>query len=127
MNATNPHPVDSTTRTCCGGIGRHTLGCIPPPAGAVVVSDWYDDNEPMNAPPPTVAKSGVNRYFRGSSWVIERDNRETDMCLTVDGIQRHDGSADRYVVLDDDAMTPGQARQLAAALLMAADEIDPVR
>ncbi len=24
---TNHYPVDSTTRTCCGGIGRHTRDC----------------------------------------------------------------------------------------------------
>ena len=23
------HPVDSTTRTCCGGIGAHTRDCGP--------------------------------------------------------------------------------------------------
>lgn len=27
---TNPYPVDSTTRTCCGGIGRHTRDCTAP-------------------------------------------------------------------------------------------------
>lgn len=25
--ATNPHPVDSTTRACCKGIGAHTPQC----------------------------------------------------------------------------------------------------
>lgn len=27
MTTTAPHPVDSTTRSCCGGIGRHTTDC----------------------------------------------------------------------------------------------------
>lgn len=30
-NTTNPYPVDSTTRTCCGGIGSHTAECTLPP------------------------------------------------------------------------------------------------
>lgn len=25
----NPYPVDSMTRTCCGGIGTHTRDCQP--------------------------------------------------------------------------------------------------
>jgi hypothetical protein len=26
---------------------------VPLPAGAVLVSDWYDEDEPMSAPPAT--------------------------------------------------------------------------
>jgi hypothetical protein len=37
MTTTNAYPVDSATRTCCGGIGRHTRDCqslaVAPPAG----------------------------------------------------------------------------------------------
>lgn len=31
MTTTNPYPVDSTTRSCCGGIGRHTRTCTAAP------------------------------------------------------------------------------------------------
>lgn len=86
---------------------------MPLPPGAMYVDDWYDIDSPEPA-----------RYFRGSSWLIKRDNRNTDMCLLVDGSQYVDGRVNRFVVLDDDAMTVAQARQLAAALVAAADEID---
>jgi hypothetical protein len=86
---------------------------LPLPAGSITVYHWYDTDTPE-----------PGRYFRGGSWVIERDNRDTDMCLQVDGVQRHDGTVERLVVLDDDDLTVDQARQLAAALIAACDEVD---
>jgi hypothetical protein len=56
------------------------LANVPAPAGAVSISDWYDTDTP-----------NPGRYFRGSSWVIERNNRNTDMCLQVDGTLWGDG------------------------------------
>ncbi|CAN5397010.1 hypothetical protein BH09ACT8_BH09ACT8_45880 [soil metagenome] len=34
---TTPYPVDSTTRICCGGIGRHTRECTT----SVVGPQWH--------------------------------------------------------------------------------------
>src|SRR5262245_29578328 len=86
---------------------------IPIPAGAVHVYGRYDTDTPTPA-----------RYFRGSSWLIERDNRATHIRLQVDGTQHQDGTVTRSVVLDDDDLTPQQARQLARALIAAADEVE---
>jgi hypothetical protein len=80
------------------------------PGGSVVVLGWESGTD--------------SRYFRGTSWVIERNNRETDMCVDVVGTQYGDGRVERFVGLDDDDMSVEQARALAAALLEAADEID---
>jgi hypothetical protein len=91
------------------------LANVPHPAGATAVFEWYDTQ-----PGPYSAQ----RYFRGGSWVVERDNRDTDMCVQVDGVQNADGRVERFVVLDDDNLNPVQARQLGAALLAAADEVD---
>ena len=51
------------------------LANMPHPAGATCVCDWHDTDT-----------SHPGRYFRGGSWLIERDNRSTDMCLQVDGM-----------------------------------------
>ncbi|WP_219070889.1 hypothetical protein [Candidatus Mycobacterium methanotrophicum] len=55
------HPIDSTTRRCCGGIGRHVRGCtgseVPEPAGATQVNPWFDGA----------------RNFTGSSWEVPLD------------------------------------------------------
>jgi hypothetical protein len=53
---TNPHPH------------------VPNPAGAVRVCEWHD-----------VATPTPGRYFTGSSWVVERENRDTDIMVLVDG------------------------------------------
>jgi hypothetical protein len=94
---------------------------VPLPAGAVGALDWYSDDEPMGAPPSTVAGPAVHRYFRGSSWAVERTDGLVDyFCVQVDGTQRSDGTVlKRQVVLDDIDLTTGQARLLAQALLEA--------
>ena len=96
MTTTNPYPN------------------IPRPAGAKLVDDWYD-----------VDTSEPARYFRGSCWIIQRTDGFADyFCVQVDGTQQHDGTATRQVVLDDIDLTADQARQLAQAVLEAADELD---
>jgi hypothetical protein len=95
---------------------------IPLPPDAVKVFDWYDENDPLDAPPAREVKPGVSRYFLGSSWVVKTSR--TDVSVYIDGMQYHDGTVCRHVVLDDDAMTPQQARALGAALIAAADEAD---
>jgi hypothetical protein len=95
-NTTNPYPG------------------IPLPAGAVHVDDWYDVDTPEPA-----------RYFRGSSWSIQRTDGLADyFCVQVDGTQRHDGTVTRQVVIDDINITAEQALDLALALVEAAHELD---
>lgn len=52
MSTVTPHPVDSTTRTCCGGIGGHARDCwrirdkrrrITNSLAAYPASDWTLD------------------------------------------------------------------------------------
>jgi hypothetical protein len=93
-----------------------TLANVPLPAGAVRVDDWYDTG---------TAEPG--RYFVGSSWVVERNNhhnRDTDIMILVDGTQYCDGRVERIISVDDDDLTISQARELAAALVAAADEAE---
>jgi hypothetical protein len=52
-----------------------TFANVPLPAGAVEVVDWRDDA----------------RYFKGSSWVIQRNYRHQDIHVYIDGLQRLDG------------------------------------
>jgi hypothetical protein len=46
---TNPHPVDSDTRVCCGGIGAHTADCtavhLDPPAPEIDRWQEFADRE----------------------------------------------------------------------------------
>jgi hypothetical protein len=94
---------------------------VPVPAGAVEVYDWADDNEP-----PWVltdqTNPNANRYFTGSSWTVDRAGRE--MRVFIDGLQHANGRVERNIVIDGDAFTIAEARQLAAALIAAADEVD---
>jgi len=55
---------------------------------------------------------------------IARDNREQDTPVLVDGTQWSDGRIERRISVDDDDLTVEQARQVAAALVEAADEVD---
>jgi hypothetical protein len=91
---------------------------VPFPAGAVEVYDWdeYDIDH-------------TGRYFRGFTRVVERDT-DNDISVLVDGTQRTDGRSVRVItVVDGDteaipSLTPGLARQIAAALVAAADEVE---
>lgn len=60
MTQTNPYPVDSATRACCGGIGRHTRYCsavhrvtdhpvIVHTAGSDIIVDQIDHDLPLNS------------------------------------------------------------------------------
>jgi hypothetical protein len=91
---------------------------VPLPAGAVNVYGW-DDVE-FNDP---------HRYFRGFTRVVECDT-DKDISVLVEGTQRPDGRTVRVITVaegDTEAMpslTPGLARQIAAALVAAADEVE---
>jgi hypothetical protein len=103
-------------------LGAKLIGGVAPPAGASYVGDWDD------------ARFGVDaalRYFRGSKRVIGRGgNLGKDITVATDGLQYADGRINREITtaLGDyealDPLTSEQARQLAAALIAASDEID---
>ena len=92
---------------------------IPLPAGAVT-AEWQD--------PGT---SGVYRYFEGSHWVVgpSEDPRQSQGGeVYVRGCQELDGTVEReiavYELHPDRCVTAQQARQLAEALVAAADEVE---
>jgi hypothetical protein len=78
-------------------------------ADAVRVHEW-DDTQTLTP----------FRYFVGSSRVVDRPHHDTDIDVYLAGIQDHDGSASREIVVHelhaDEPMTIAQARQLAQAL-----------
>ncbi|BBY82110.1 hypothetical protein H7I53_14505 [Mycolicibacterium pulveris] len=97
---------------------------LPLPVGAVCVEPWYHPDKP--AFESSNGEPGSLRYFIGSKWEVSRaDPSEKPLLVQVDGNQyADDGLVERFVVLDGDVMTPGQARQLAAVLTAAADDIE---
>lgn len=113
---TTKYPVDSTTRTCCGGIGRHSREChpdVPIPAGTTVSSDFEEYGDDCRS------VAGANRPIGDSSvsvWTAAEQGR--------------DGTVGRGRVGIDDGRTqlltifPAAARALAATLIEAADELD---
>lgn len=129
MTRTGNHPVDSATRACCQGIGRHTPDCreqrqspdVPLPAGAVYGDlDWSDWD------------GYVFRGIHGSDRVVVDDKGKTVAWLRTTALQLPDGSvaADGEEYPTVDIYLPGsefgsaQARELAGVLLQAADELD---
>ncbi|MGV0684357.1 hypothetical protein [Mycolicibacterium thermoresistibile] len=83
------------------------------PDGAVAVYDWED----IDRPDP-------RRYFRGKSWEIPYSNKGETILVQVDGIQRGDGTVERVIVLEHNELTAAEAREVAAALNAAADEVE---
>jgi hypothetical protein len=90
------------------------LANVPHPAGATHVGEWD----------PFATTATTSRYFTGSSWVVNRPDRDSDTLVLVDGTQHADGRIDRLVSLDDDDLTSELARQLGEALIAAADEVE---
>ena len=111
---TNDALLDSARHLARNNLGAAMIGEVPPPAGAVKVTEWLDDSpEPF-------------RYFEGSRHVIERDERSEDIHVYVAGIQYVDGRVQREIVVhqlhaDEPLRTLAQARQLADAINAAAD------
>lgn len=125
---TNPYPVDSVTRICCGGIGAHIPTCIardagrgiPDPAGALTLYDWYVDTDEAGNPE-------LVRAFRGSHCEIDTPGRGPGCQVWVYGMQHGDGAIERGIWVDNaEELSAATARQLARALISAADEIDRV-
>jgi hypothetical protein len=95
---------------------------LPMPLGAVM-AEWQDLEFP----------GSEFRYFEGRRWVIDQDRNAQFVTPAVEvnmaGTQQPDGTIDeRYVHVhqlhSDDAITAAQARQLARALIAAADQVD---
>ncbi len=96
---------------------------VPLPAGAEKVYDWENPGTP-----------GAYRYFRGRVRTIPAEDTTNrpwseDITVHVQGTQRPDGTIDEHDINvhqlhSDNPITAKQARQLAAALLEAAAELD---
>jgi hypothetical protein len=118
MSTTDPYAVNSTTRHCCRGIGRHTLECpevsgVPLPAGADFGDVWG-----------LHIRQGAYRVVTGPNRGVTDSD---DAALWISGIQFWDGSIDGDGVIETPAvhveggrLNSDQARELAAALLEAA-------
>lgn len=92
-----------------------TANALPQPADAVRIEAWdIDPDDPDSA----------YRCFSGSSWVIGQPDREHDTTVVIVGTQHTDRSTDRRILVErlDDGLTISQARELARALMAAADE-----
>ncbi|WP_407689724.1 hypothetical protein [Mycobacterium sp. HUMS_1102779] len=121
---TNPHPVDSETRACCGGIGRHVPDCpemaaVPMPAGASRVFNWESAE--------VTGRQLPSRIFDGTVRRVER-LRGDPIEVRIEGTQLANGFPERLVRCQiregDDVLTTAQARKLAEALADAAAEVD---
>lgn len=118
---TNPYPVESALLHCCGGIGRHTRDCtsVPLPAGAVPIDLCWQTGE-----------GETYRVVQG----VDRKVTDHQLSVSTSAVQWADGSIDdgrieapHVYVFDLGESTPlnsDQARELAAALLLAAAELD---
>lgn len=138
--ATTPYPVDSATRTCCGGIGTHTRDCthcsaemrylidlaaesskanhpsaVPLPPAAVLADAWEVDEPPY-------------RFIKGANHAGDSNPAVGWVCATA--VQYRDGSIDQtaeegpMVMFDLTPLTIEQARALAAALTAAAGDAE---
>jgi hypothetical protein len=90
------------------------LANIPHPAGAVEVCPWCD----------------TGSYFQGGSWVVERNTKDDDFSVQIDGTQYADGRVKRFIMVAEGntealiELTRDHARQLGEALIAAADELE---
>ncbi len=92
---------------------------VPRPADAVDVDDWdatnWDDPEDGEGPV---------RCFSGTRRVVEC-NSSDDARVAIDGLQYADGRVERAIRISDaEDLTSGLAREIARALIAAADEME---
>ena len=103
------------------------LANVPHPAGATKVDDWFNPDALIGTIVSYVGPDTA-RYFTGTSWVVDRDDNDEDIDVSIVGDQYVDGRVQRQIVVHhlhgDEPITPGQARDLIAVLIAAADEID---
>ncbi|ABM12294.1 hypothetical protein [Mycolicibacterium vanbaalenii] len=118
MTAATKHPVDSATRTCCGGIGTHARNCsaVAPPAGAE---------------PDVWTAEGVREVYQQVGYIAVSTDLLKCPTVTVSAEQRRDGSIGCIDILldvamgrSDAALSIAQARELAALLTDAAKVAD---
>jgi hypothetical protein len=95
---------------------------LPIPDGAVW-AEWQDPGTPK-----------AFRYFEGSRWTVERDERANysqDVEVYIRGTQELDGAVKREICVNqlhpDTPITPSQAAQLASILIKAVMEIEGPR
>ena len=84
---------------------------LPTPADAITVDDWDDWDD-------------------GEYWRMFRSWAHRACCVSIRGLQFSGGHVERVIscdVAEDDEMTAGDARLLAAALVEAADRLDGLR
>ena len=114
ITATN-YPVDSATRTCCGGIGTHARDCsvVAPPAGAE---------------PDVWTAEGVREVYQQIGYIAVSTDLLKCPTVTVSAEQRRDGSIGSIDILldvamgrSDAALSIAQSRELATLLTDAAD------
>ena len=81
---------------------------------------WADVNTPVPL-----------RAYDGKCWVVEnrtRNGHEANVYVCIAGVQRPDGRVERHIIVDElgarDPLTAAEARQLARALIAAADDVD---
>ncbi|MGW0158476.1 hypothetical protein ACWDUN_04040 [Mycobacterium sp. NPDC003323] len=110
----NPHPVDSATRTCCGGIGTHTRDCPSDPV------------PPAGAEPDMWNAEGVREVYQQVGYIPVSTDLLSCPTVTVAAEQRRDGSIGCVDILLDVAMgrsdatlSIAQARELSALLIEA--------
>jgi hypothetical protein len=88
-----------------------SLAHIPGPAGAVAVSAWYDDGEI------------VTREVYGTAWNVGNVNARITGEQSSSGVTRWRVEVDPVERTIGD-LTAAQAREMAAVMLQAADELD---
>ena len=101
---------------------------VPPPAGAVEVHEWYN------------LAGALSRYFTGSAWVIERDDRPwvaerdaRDISVRIDGTQYPEGRVTRFIGIFEGnrelltelltELTGTDAIEVGRALIAAGEEV----
>jgi hypothetical protein len=122
MAITNPYPVDSTTRRCCGGIGRHTRDCdttVQPPAGADA-DIWEGDHRDVYTHPLGVLNN-TNDPLR-SPVVSAIAVQWRDGTVDVDGIVKPPSISIECPA--EPGLTVEQARSLALCILHAAFQLE---
>lgn len=127
------HPVDSTHLPCCNAIGQHAAGCSESLSQRMrAAADALIADIPDVAVPPTVqvmwdwqldADEPPYRMLYGGQWTVT----DHEARIETRAMQRTDGSLEDAGVdmhVGDDPLNSDQARELAAALLEAAAELD---
>jgi len=121
---TTPSSVNTVTRTCCGGIGTHTRDCltVTPPPGADLVCGWEEN---ADGGQPWRSVFGVDRLITDSKirvypTVVQlADGSIEDSGFSSPNVSISNNEYDTLSGLNSD-----QARELAAALLECAAELD---